>query len=352
MLKLNLFLTSLSLACDISLKLQCDMFFQTSNCLSQSNCDILQSTIDKNQDSIINTSILIDDYATWSCPSSKTITCENQSSDQLSTSDDDLKSSINLGFSQCMKSQGCFLTTSAFYLISSIEPAKWSQIKPSNLELYKYSQYNQKNLVTCSDCGNMIGDDYWECISEYCQTKSSKKYSDLSKSLYESTDKSPLKIVMKSLESKGLDSKGCYVKCINDGSGSECLNDCMKDKEMNKDMEKSFENMRALMSDQNSKGSFPGFTGGFMNYAKACIEKNCKKGQEGCYEQCISTFNKNIQLNIQVLENIPGFATRNYYVLLGFLSFASCISVLFVGIYIKGVFTYPKTQQAPYKILV
>lgn len=352
MLKLNLFLISLSLACDISLKLQCDMFSQTSTCLSQSNCDILPSATSQNPASKINTSILIDDYATWSCPSSKTITCEDLSSDQLSSSDFDLKSSLSVGFSQCMKSQGCLLTTTASYLISSIEPSKWSQIKPSTLELYKHSLYNQQSLVTCSDCGNMIGDDYWECISEYCQTKSSKKYTDLSKSLSETNDKSPLKVVTLSLESKGLEDKGCYVKCIKDMNGSGCLSKCMKDEEMNEDMEESFENMRALMTDQEPKGSFPGFTGGFWNYPKACIEKSCKKGQEMCYKQCLSAFNEKLILNMQVLEDWPGFVTRNFYALLGFLGFASCAGVIYVKVYRKGAFVLSKTQGVPYKILV
>ncbi|OMJ70565.1 hypothetical protein SteCoe_31419 [Stentor coeruleus] len=145
-----IFCISSVFACNLFLKRQCEMFSSSSECLSNLNCNTQQQEKETQGTQLfVNPINLVEDYFTWNCSWAIINGCE--------WAED---------FNHCMEEHDCTLTLSVANIISLIEPYKWSLIKSSSLELYSASSYQQKQLIVCSNCSIMIGDDYWECISE------------------------------------------------------------------------------------------------------------------------------------------------------------------------------------------
>lgn len=303
MSKILLFCISSVFACNLLLKRQCEMFSLSSVCLADLNCIAQQQEKKIQRSQLLGNPInLSEDYFTWNCSWAIINGCE-----------------WAVDFNHCMNEHDCALTISVANIISSVEPYKWSLIKSSSLELYSASSSQQERLVVCSNCSKMIGDDYWECISEYCKIKDSVRYKGLS-NLVNQSNKNPAQIVILSLKSKGMSSQTCYVDCLTSYFEiDECLSICDENEELSQGMEESFNNMKTLMIGKIQEQSFTKFKGGFWSCSKSCIASTCDKTKDTCYENCLDSC-KNSSKNLE--NSIMEVSGKSFsYIILGILGF-------------------------------
>lgn len=208
---LALIIISLSLAssCTQNCKLYCAFHSPTVSCLSSCSCQLTSS----------NPLTAISQYSTWNCSYSIIDAC-NYSTD----------------FDSCMKSANCAYLPSSDLVSNEIPD--FSNIKTLNLS--PNPQLKANLLVTCSDCQIFEGDDYWECIAEYCSNFEIEGFYSQIKGRV--GDQAQLTVGI---------SFGNSFCCVSGQGNERSINQCVSQCEIKN--ENDFLNMKSAETGQNSK---------------------------------------------------------------------------------------------------
>ena len=191
-------------------------------------------------------------------------------------------------YQNCMSEAGCAEINTPEWLVSKVPPYLWKATKPAHLDLSSSLTAGIAKLSKCQDCIDDIGDDYWECIDDYCRsTKVEFKSSSPGKSI-------TAQVVYMSVIDKVIKLCDCYEMCET-LSGDEyyaCTDSCEYTSECSRRNDESFELLKSVMKIQTTlsggSGNIESLKVEKVNFVcgRSCVEQNCGSGDEGCFDRC------------------------------------------------------------------
>ena len=141
-------------------------------------------------------------------------------------------------------------------------------------------------LSDCTDCAKLVGDKYWNCIEKYCKTKNIEKFLLLNEK-YGKSAISANKIIDIFVNGQ-TDSFYCYDKCQFDYRNYDCMKDCESFHGQNESFEALKQLLTGVTKINNDKKPDLSVKNNFVSCNKACIQRNCLKVDEKCFDACLS----------------------------------------------------------------
>lgn len=222
----------------------------------------------------------------------------------------------------CLEEAGCSEITLTTWLISQVPPYLWKAVRPSHLNSHNLVNGFER-LKSCSSCAKLIGDDYWDCIDDYCNSSKVSRTSISSE-------------LVNGPQAKSFTSCDCYDKCeLESESYYACIDSCEYTSNCARKNFDSFAAMKIFMTGKAGSAKIQLDEVKF-SCNKACIQKYCKRDDIECFDSCVEKcpgFEGFVAKSVRLEEEGKSIEKNSYFlVVIQFGIMAVMIAVVLVGI--------------------